>query len=325
MMRKTGMILLLGLLLSAFPAASHALPGLYNGEGDQYFIDEGRDILGIDYIGIWDNGVYEDGTDYPYASLWLYVYEPENYEDADELYEDDWSRKDEIDRFPLPGMANGGLWLNNDEVSYLNCGIHDWREYDLDRIVFRVVVEEPTADWETDTLIWGTIIEDDTYETLEFHNEHMNIFFRTTGLPEEIGPPSGLVSDIWFEHDVVYDEEEGLEIHAAFDIYGMRTSMCRVCAFVHNDSDDESVMSELDDEIYMTPEGYLTTQTDFIPLYPDTTFGDFILFIPYKAFPMTSRYTEYYVDVEILDEDWNLICNASSPVFEVRRRGGKDK
>jgi len=153
MINKSATLLLAGAIFIALSAPVFALPGYYDGLDSTEFINEGRKILTIDYIGLWDNGVYEDGTDFPYGDLWIYIYEPDLYRWADELEESDWNRRHEIDRFRLPGQALRGMWLSGDEVTYINSGVYDWREFDYEAVVFRVVVIEPSADWDTDTLM----------------------------------------------------------------------------------------------------------------------------------------------------------------------------
>ncbi|HDS30153.1 MAG TPA: hypothetical protein ENN67_03830, partial [Firmicutes bacterium] len=83
----------------------------------------------------------------------------------------------------------------------------------------------------------------------------MSIFFRTIRLPERIGPASGVVSDIWFEQNVTRNGERGVEIHTMFDIYGMRSKVGRICAFIHHERNGESVISEIQDGIFSTPQG----------------------------------------------------------------------
>ena len=318
-MQKFSILILLALVLTAFPLTASALPELFDGEGDPEFIDLGSDILCLDYLGVWNNGVFEDAADYPYGKLWLIIYEPYNYEDMDEMEEEDWDRRDEIQRIELPGPSTRQRWRNDDEFTFLNCGIHVWSEHHFSRVVFRIFVEEPTPEWEVDTLMWGTIYEDDSYAPIEFNNDELWAYFRTTDLPEPDLMAGGMISDIWFEHNVYNLEMDGLEIHIEFDVYDMRAETGRIAAFVHYDIDDKAVECMIDDNDWSTPDGNLTVQMDFVPLFPRTTFNDFALFIPYEAFPESREYIDYYVDIEILDGEWEFIVDASSPVFEVRQ------
>ncbi len=321
-MRTPLLFTLAFLVVALFRIAAHAQPEVYDAEEEgTLFITDGFDILCLDYLEVFDNGVQEDGTDFPYGRLWLIMYDPRPYEDQSEMNEDEWDRRDELERFELPGPSSQGRWGNDDSVAFRSAGIYGWDENRWDRVVFRLVVEEPTEAWETDTLMWGTIHEDDSYNTEVFEDEQINVFFRTTDLPEERLFPDAEITEIWFEHNVMSGGREGLEVHVVFDIDHMRTYTGRLCVFVHYEVDGEQVICAGDDPAYESPNGYLTIQEDFVPLYPTTTFTDFPLFIPYDAFPESDRYIDYYIDIEILDELWELIGTGTSPVFELRRSG----
>jgi hypothetical protein len=165
-----------GLLLSATGSilfiilctAAAALPEVTDVDGRSGFIDLGRDILTIDYMEVLDNGVITSGTDYPYGRIWVILYEPIPYENRDLVQDDQWKRNYEIDRFEIPGPSPRERWANDDAVVFRNLGIYDWAHGELDRIVFRIIVEEPSDGSDVLTLMWGTIHEDDSYVTLEY-------------------------------------------------------------------------------------------------------------------------------------------------------------
>jgi len=309
----------LALLLLLFTAGhTSALPAIYDADNDVRFIDLGSEVLAIDYLGIWDNRVLGSGTDYPYGHIWIILYQPEPYESRDLIEENTWNRSYEIDRFEIPGPSRDGLWENNDEVAFRNLGIHDWHEGETDRIVFRIVVEEPAIDTPTETLTWGTIHEDDTYTALQFANANLEILFRTLALPETFLRPSVSFEDAWFEHNVKMGMHTGLEVHVRFQVDNLRSYPCRLAAFVHYIENDNPVECRMQDPLYRTPNGNITIQEDFMPYYTSTIFDDFDMFIPYEAFPPSDDYVDYYMIIEVMDADRLVIASLRSRVFSVR-------
>ena len=314
------LLILIGPVLLLLSVASRvpALPEIYDASGDRDFIFEGETTLAVDYLGVWNNGVFEDGVDYPYGRIWLILYKPEPYEKRGRMDEDDWNRRDELSRYELPGPSSRARWENGDECVYRDTGIHKWSEHPFDRIVFRILVEEPTPSWDVDTLIWGVIHEDDSYDPLVFENENLRVVFRTLDLPEVFLPPVARINQVWLEHDTKEENWEGLQVHLAFQIDNLRCYKARLALHVHYDQDGEPVLCKINEPAYMTPDGHLTAQKDFIPCYTNTEFPDFALFVPYAGFPESDDYVDYYADIEILDEKWEPVESCVTPVFSVR-------
>jgi len=320
MIKNSAFGLILILLLLATPSSAIEI---CNEADNPDVITAGTNILTIDYLGIVDNGVTETGADPSYASLWLIIYDPRHYADIPEMNEDEWRRSHEIARFQIPGPSTQGRWRNDDEVAYRNFGIYDWASDRFDQVVFRIYVEEPGEGVATDTLMWGVIQEDDTYDSnLEFIGGSLQINFRTTTLPENVLRPEATITETWLVHNAESGSYNGLEIHVKLQIDNMRARQCRLAAYVHLDSNGESVYSNIDDPTFSTPSGYLTVQEEFVPIYPETIFNDFVLFIPYEAFPTSDDYVDYHANLEILDNDWNYLGSIQTPAFSVLRPKG---
>ena len=317
-------LLLLSIVLLACsalgPSPSSAEAVIIDGLGDSRSVESGTDVLTVDYIGIWINGVTETGTDYPYGRVWLILYDPTVYAKMDTMEEDAWNRADEVARYEIPGPSSTNRWANGDEVIYKNFGIHDWASREFDSLVFRITVEEPDNQNAVDTLIWGVIFEDDTYDSdYEFHTDSVSIYFRTTRLPEIYELQNVTFQEIWIEHGIEVDGFKGIMVHANFQVDNLRAVTCRLAGFVHYSNSSESVQCQITDPLYLSPSGNLTIQRDFIPIYPSTLFSDMTVFIPYDAFPASDDFVDYYINLEVLDSDWNYVNSSKSPVFSVKK------
>ncbi|MCX6645326.1 MAG: hypothetical protein NTY09_03060 [bacterium] len=315
--RRFYLIAFTGLLLIILGGIANGFPEVVDLADNRDFVNEGYGVLHLDYLAIWDNMVLEDGADYPLGTIWLILYDPDPYADMDEMDEEDWDPSDELGRFQVPGLGSRDRWSNSDEIIYRNAGLYEWESDKFDRIVFRVLIENSSADYDTSTIIWGVINKDEAYTASEYDNEYASIKFRTTDLPEYDMPPYVTFNELWFEHEVNVDGQDGVMLHADFQVDNMRGEVARLAAFVHYDENDESVECQIDNPDYMTSDGYLTYQTDMMPLYPYTVYSDTTLFFPYDAFPESDDYIQLYMHVELLDADWNYIGAEDSPVFEV--------
>lgn len=266
-------------------AAGRAIPITFDASGSPDFKTSGKDILSLDYLRIVNNRVMPDGPDYPFGKIQAILYKPVRYENKHVLREPDWRPSDVIARYPIPGPSKDGRWANNDESTFRNMGLYRWSDGDIDQITFRIIVENPTKPWETETLDWGTIHENENFSGTVFKNDNAIAIFRTSNLPELELTSSVVINDIWFVHNVSHGDNQGLEVHVDFQVDNMRTQTCRLAAFVHTELDGAPVKCQIDDPEYKTSDGYLTSQNLFVPLYLTADYPDMALFIPYDAFP----------------------------------------
>jgi hypothetical protein len=235
------------------------------------------------------------------------------------MNEDDWVRSDEIIRVIIQGPSADGKWANDNEMVFKNLGVHEWSAGAKDRIVFRFLVDRPSEDWETDTLMWGIARETETQDATSYELPEMSVIFRTLDLPETAPPPVVTFNDVWFVHDVKKDGRTGLEAHVDFQVDNLRASLCRLAGFVHSNADGSQVSTPIEDPEYRTSEGFLTVQEEFVPVYTNTSFSDYSLFIPYDAFPVSADFVSYYVVVQVLDSDLKQLGSTNSVAFEVKR------
>jgi hypothetical protein len=320
MRRLTTFLVTIFIVPVLFSGAAVANIVIYDAAVDSFGIGEGDRVLTIDYLYIDDNAVVETGTDYPYGRIWLVLYDPRHYDIKDMMGEEDWFASHELARLELPGPSSDGRWADGDEIAFHNMGIYDWESDRFDSLFFRIYVEEPSDKYPVDTIMWGEVQEDDTYDlSLDFDNDYMSVHFRTTALPELTPTPEVTFEETWMEHNVNFGGYDGLEVHLKFQIDDYRANVGRVAAYLHYSHNDESVLCRVDDPSFATPSGFLTVQEDFTPIYPYTVFTDFSLFIPYAAFPISDDYIDYFANVEILDTEYNLLASGVTPVFSVMR------
>ena len=314
--RYISILIAISILLPA--ATLCAIPLVYEPDDTGTFITSGQDILAIEYLAVRDNLTTPTGADYPDAALRIVLYKPENYEWRGLISEDVWDRRDELQSFSIPGPSADGNWANDGMVAFRSSGIYTWTDQRFDRIVFRIVVDNPSDIRATETLIWGIINETSSRSTVEFHNDSVDVNFRTLDLPEETGTPSVEIEEVWYERNIVNAGYEGINVHVRFHASDMRTLAGRIGVYVHYMNSNAPVECYVQDAAYRTSEGSLTIQQDFMPLMTETTFTDFIFFIPYAAFPESHNFIEYYTTVQILDSSWMLMASHESGSFALR-------
>lgn len=96
---------------------------------------------------------------------------------------------------------------------------------------------------------------------------------------------SGSIDNIWTDFNVVENYKKGMRIHVKFNVNNMRGKKGKVCIYFKYANG-----SELNGSIYqyITPNGKVTVQGEFVPNYDNTIFNDYSLFIPYEALNMAS-------------------------------------
>ena len=306
------------LAISQAPVTGRSTPSVFDASGKQGYVTVGHGILCLDYLKIRDNHILNYSPDYPYAHIWLILYNPNPYANKKTVWEKDWSRTDEILRIEIPAPSSENRWSNGDETAFRNFGLYQWNQNKFDRLVFRIAVENPAKNVEIETIIWGAVAENDTYTGFNVQNADAAVIFRTANLPEYPAPPSAKINDIQFVHNTVQDSRSSLQVRLSFEADNLRTEPCRVAVYIHNADDDSPVSCIIDDLRFRTRDGYLTVQDEFTPFYDVAKFSNYALFIPYAAFPVTEEYHKYWALVHILDHDLDKLASRHSEVFELR-------
>jgi len=96
--------------------------------------------------------------------------------------------------------------------------------------------------------------------------------------------PRAAFQGVWTDYNVSRNGENGMEIHAAFEIDNSQNREFQAIAFFHADD-------SYGDPVPTSAEGFQSTAGDlcvweyFTPPYQLTEYGDFRLFLPYQTMP----------------------------------------
>lgn len=89
---------------------------------------------------------------------------------------------------------------------------------------------------------------------------------------------SGDIHKVWTEHNVYKDGQKGMKIHTKFDIRNNMGNQTEVAAYFHY-KDGRKLRDK--DGKYSTPNGQVGVGKTVFPSYENSSYGDFVLFIPY--------------------------------------------
>jgi hypothetical protein len=113
----------------------------------------------------------------------------------------------------------------------------------------------------------------------------------TRALPDESEPwsdlqfcPRAAFRNVWTDYNVCRNGEDGMEIHAAFEIDNSQNREFRAIAFFHAD-DGYGDPVPTNAEGFQTTTGGLCVSEYFKPPYQFTVYRDFRLFLPYRTMP----------------------------------------
>jgi len=94
--------------------------------------------------------------------------------------------------------------------------------------------------------------------------------------------PRAAFWNVWTDYDACRNGEDGMEIHAAFEIDNSQNRKLQAIAFFHAD-DGYGDPVPTNAEGFQTTAGGLCVWKYFAPPYQFTDFGDFRLFLPYRT------------------------------------------
>lgn len=93
------------------------------------------------------------------------------------------------------------------------------------------------------------------------------------------------INNIWTEHNVYQDGLKGMKIHVRFYTYNMRNIQGRCIAYFYYKNGNAL---KDNNNLYKTADGYVSIEQEFKPNYDNTTYEDFVLFIPYSELHLSS-------------------------------------
>ena len=103
--------------------------------------------------------------------------------------------------------------------------------------------------------------------------------------------PEAVFESARIVHNVTFDGEKGMRVHAKFQVkYGKGVPWRMIAYFYYDDSDNSPLKAsvEPDYKAYRTVKGQVSASTRFTPAYDPAVYNDLQLFVPYDALNMAS-------------------------------------
>jgi len=124
--------------------------------------------------------------------------------------------------------------------------------------------------------------------------------------------PSGIFTNIWVEHNVVWGMFMGMRIHASAVVRGQANNPCK--AVVHFFGYNNQPLIDVNaNPMYRTVDGFVSTAVDFIPMYPETNFPDLVMYIPYNELHLMPGMHQLAFRISFFDMTRNFIFAQSFP------------
>ena len=108
------------------------------------------------------------------------------------------------------------------------------------------------------------------------------------------------VNKLWIEYDVLENNVKGMRIHVNFTIYNYKDRKGYCSAYFYNS--DGTPLKDYN-KVYSTSAGNVSAWNTFVPIYDNTSFNDYALFIPYSELHRSKGYYELKLYVEIHSSD----------------------
>jgi hypothetical protein len=123
--------------------------------------------------------------------------------------------------------------------------------------------------------------------------------------PAPVTAQSGAIEQVWVDYDVWDAGLKGMRIHVRFHVDGMRGSPGRAVAYFYFDGG--TPLDDFDGS-YNTYDGQVSVGVDFTPPYENTTYNDFLLFMPYDQLHMAvgNHDLEFHVEIFALARNFSV-------------------
>ncbi len=116
--------------------------------------------------------------------------------------------------------------------------------------------------------------------------------------------------EVWLEHNQMEDGENGMLIHATFDVDGMRNRRLGITAFFKQDGE---LLRDTSGD-YAAAGGEVATWDTLLPRRNITTYEDFTLFMPYRELDLAPGYYELTTVLRLWNFDNETILAESEPI-----------
>lgn len=124
--------------------------------------------------------------------------------------------------------------------------------------------------------------------------------------------PSAKIENVWVEQDVTKNNQKGINIHVKFNTIDMKGLKGQCVVYFYN-PDKSKMPYKLSD--YKTTDGQTSCSRDFNPGYENSTYNDFVIFMPKSALTLKNVENTYYCDVYLWYNHKSL-CNSEYYSFK---------
>jgi hypothetical protein len=124
--------------------------------------------------------------------------------------------------------------------------------------------------------------------------------------------PTGIFTNIWVEHNIVWGMFMGMRIHASAVVRGQMNNPCK--AVVHFFGFNGQPLVDYNaNPMFRTVDGFVSTGVDFIPMYDETTFPDLVMYIPYNELHLMPGVHQLAFKISFYDMSRNFFFAQSFP------------
>lgn len=124
-----------------------------------------------------------------------------------------------------------------------------------------------------------------------------------------------IINNVYGEHNVYVNGVKGMKVHVKFDVYDVLNHTIKPCAYFYYA--DGTALRGIQGSNYITSDGKVTVQERATASYVNTTWNDFVLFIPYSNLNMQSgcKNLSLMCGVGIYDETLGKWLTTSNKTF----------
>jgi len=127
--------------------------------------------------------------------------------------------------------------------------------------------------------------------------------------------PLGTIENVWFEPVATKNGVQGMGIHVKFSVNGMKNKQGQCAAWFYYENGNPLILAA-PNGAYTTADNQVAVNESFLPNSDAVSFDDFVLFIPYSAFPCLGEGTfNLKFQVGIIDHNLKEMAASSFGTF----------
>ena len=120
-----------------------------------------------------------------------------------------------------------------------------------------------------------------------------------------------VIGNVWLEHNVMFQGQNGMRIHVAFTAHYLAGTSLEVSAGF---SDAKGTILWDTNGMYRFPDGSVGVGSNAVPNYESTVFNDFVLYLPYAELHLPPGAYELSAKVGIAPVGATSLLAVSYPV-----------